>query len=74
MQLMGDEGDGNDEGWISAADEDALYCGDDYDSLYADGYGQRDELYCGGGRDWYRAEKSDYAPSSSEVKMRTSNS
>ena len=60
--------DGND---YVAADQgaDVAYGGDGNDFL--DGtldHGQRDKLYCGEGRDEYRADKNDYVDSSCEKK------
>jgi hypothetical protein len=61
-------GDGND---YVAADQgaDVAYGGEGNDFL--DGtldHGQRDKLYCGEGRDEYRADKNDYVDSSCEKK------
>jgi hypothetical protein len=63
-------GDGNEEqigGW---GGEDVLYGGDGNDTL--DGAGdrrQRDELYCGEGRDYYFADKNDYVDSRCEKQL-----
>ena len=62
-------GDGND---YVAADQgaDVAYGGEGNDFL--DGtldHGQRDKLYCGEGRDEYRADKNDYVDSSCERKL-----
>ncbi len=48
--------------------EDVLYGGDGDDELDSGrDDGQRDKLYCGAGRDEYRADKNDYVDSSCEV-------
>jgi hypothetical protein len=73
MQLISDEGDdsifggdGNDEGSISAASEDVLYCGGDCDSVDVDGYGQRDELYCSGAETGIRSTRTTTHPAASK--------
>ena len=59
MPLFGQEG------------EDVIYGGPGNDrELLGAGDGQRDELYCGKGRDTYTADKLDYVDSSCEVKTR----
>ena len=72
-----DGGDGNDtiyggdddDGVYGGNGEDVLYGGDGND-LVADDYDeQRDKLYCGEGRDEYRAFKNDYVDSSCEKKL-----
>ena len=51
--------------------EDVIYGGPGNDKeLRGAGDGQRDELYCGKGRDTYTADKLDYVDSSCEVKTR----
>ena len=74
--LKGDDviygGDGNDGG-LGEADpgEDVIYGGDGNDFLVgAFDRGQRDKLYCGEGRDVYRADKNDYVDSSCEKKAK----
>jgi hypothetical protein len=74
--LGGDEGDdviyggdGDDEDVYGGGGKDVLYGGDGKDLL--DGsldHRQRDELYCGKGKDEYAADKIDYVDSSCEKK------
>jgi hypothetical protein len=63
-------GDGNDLGVFGGPGEDVLYGKDGNDLLRGDDdvgkVPQRDELYCGKGRDEYRADKLDYVSSSCE--------
>jgi len=62
-------GDGNDE-LESGKGEDVLYGGDGNDFLVgAYSLGQRDELYCGEGKDQYLADNNDYVDSSCEKKL-----
>ena len=68
-------GDGNDKPLAGGAGEDVIYGGDGNDFLDAvsassNGYSitkERDEIYCGKGKDSYYADKSDYVDSSCEV-------
>jgi uncharacterized protein YceK len=68
-------GDGNDGWLLGDAVEDVLYGGKGNDGLDAttgdSEDGQRDELYCGPGKDQYAADRLDYVDSSCEknVKM-----
>jgi hypothetical protein len=62
-------GGDDDDGVYGGNGEDVLYGGDGND-LVADDYDeQRDKLYCGEGRDEYRAFKNDYVDSSCEKKL-----
>jgi RTX calcium-binding nonapeptide repeat (4 copies) len=65
-------GDGNDylDGYGKA--EDVLYGGDGNDLLDASGDHNPDKLYCGEGRDRYRASEQDYVDSSCEKKAKPS--
>jgi len=75
--LAGDEGDdviyggdGDEDEMLRGGGEDVLYGGDGRDLL--DGsldHRQRDELYCGKGKDEYAADKIDYVDSSCEKKV-----
>ena len=68
-------GDGNDKPLAGGAGEDVIYGGDGNDfidavSASSNGYSitkERDEIYCGKGKDSYYADKSDYVDSSCEV-------
>ena len=65
-------GDGGDILVLGGRGDDVLYGGDGNDYLDGRDDGvkdqQRDELYCGGGRDEYSADKVDYVSSSCEMK------
>jgi Ca2+-binding RTX toxin-like protein len=74
------EGDGDDKLLGGGLGEDVIYGGDGDDFIFAmDGFRhhrvveQRDEIYCGEGRDVYEVagvtDKSDYVSSSCEKKM-----
>ena len=65
----GRAGDGDDE-LYEGRGEDVFYGGDGNDLISGDDDGQRDKLYCGKGKDYYRAYKSDYVDSSCEKKSR----
>jgi Ca2+-binding RTX toxin-like protein len=78
--LSGDEGDdviyggdGNDFWLLGRAGEDVLYGRKGNDGLDAttgeSEDGQRDQLYCGPGKDEYTADKLDYVDSSCEKKV-----
>jgi hypothetical protein len=75
--LTGDDGDdviyagpGDDGGFAGRGGNDVIYGGPGDDrKLHGGEDGQRDELYCGEGRDSYYAEKIDYVSSSCEVKL-----
>ena len=77
-ELVGDKGDdvlyggAGDDKWLwGAKGEDVLYGGDGDDFL--DGSfdsGERDELYCGRGKDEYAADKNDHVSSSCEKKAK----
>ena len=62
-------GDGDDAIYTGRG-EDVFYGGDGNDLISGDDDGQRDKLYCGKGKDYYRAYKSDYVDSSCEKKSR----
>ncbi len=67
--IYGGEGD---EGMLWGGEgEDVLYGGDGNDLLAADKDGQRDELYCGEGKDKYQdsRDKIDYVDSSCEAPL-----
>jgi Ca2+-binding RTX toxin-like protein len=74
-------GDGDDKWLAGGAGEDVIYGGDgndDIDGATVDPDGvqvrkQRDELYCGEGKDYYIADNSDYVDSSCEVKQAPAN-
>jgi hypothetical protein len=74
-------GDDNDRWLAGGAGEDVIYGGDGNDLIDAatvdpDGVRvrkQRDELYCGEGKDHYIADKLDYVDSSCEVKQAPAN-
>jgi hypothetical protein len=79
-ELVG--GDGNDviygggghdmQGISGGRGEDVLYGGGGNDILHGTGDGgQRDKLYCGEGRDAYRADENDYVDSSCEMMAKT---
>ena len=76
-QLNGDLGDdvihgdeGNDFVLHGGGGEDAIYGGEGDDLLDAARDGQRDEIYCGGGRDSYAADEIDVVADDCEVKTR----
>jgi hypothetical protein len=63
-------GPGDDANLEGFGGKDVIYGGPGDDTeLDVDGDGQRDELYCGEGRDTYYAEKIDYVASDCEVKL-----
>ena len=74
-------GDGDDKWLAGGAGEDVIYGGDGNDRIDGatvdpDGVQvrkQRDELYCGAGKDYYIADKLDYVDSSCEVKQTPAN-
>ena len=75
-ELTGQRGDdvlyggpGDDKELWGVGGEDVIYGGDGNDIVFGtvDG-GEREELYCGKGRDEYDADKNDYVDSSCEVK------
>jgi Ca2+-binding RTX toxin-like protein len=77
MSLCGDEGDdiiygGNgDDGVEERWGADVIYGGDGNDGIFAFVDDQRDQLYCGKGKDVYHApEKIDYVSSSCETKAK----
>jgi hypothetical protein len=58
--------------WISSGGgfgEDVIYGGDGSDNILTFYDNQPDKLYCGKGKDYYAADKHDYADSSCEVEM-----
>jgi hypothetical protein len=64
-------GGGGDDGLDGARGKDVIYGGDGNDSLSTAGdRGQRDELYCGKGKDEYNADENDFVGSSCEEKYR----
>ena len=63
-------GDGDDHQLFGYRGEDAIYGGEGDDLLDAARDGQRDELYCGGGRDSYTADEIDVVADDCEVKTR----
>ena len=69
LEVLGDGGDGDDE-LQGVLGKDILYGGDGNDLLdgASNDDGERDELYCGKGKDHYSAKKIDYVDSSCEVK------
>ena len=71
-------GPGDDGALVGGPGEDAMYGSDGDDRIAATrvpggdrGDGQRDELYCGKGKDRYAADKNDYVDSSCEKKQNT---
>jgi hypothetical protein len=73
--LSGENGDdviyggSGDEGEILGDDgADVIYGGDGNDTFTSFRDGQRDELYCGKGKDYYLADKKDFVSSSCEKK------
>ena len=71
--LSGAEGDevlygGDDEMLWGGGGEDVLYGGDSNDHFDTTSDRQRDELYCGEGKDDYFADSLDYVSRSCEVK------
>jgi Ca2+-binding RTX toxin-like protein len=59
-------GDGKDRFIFGGPGEDVLYGGDGNDKLDESAEGSRDKLYCGEGKDVYRADKIDFVDSSCE--------
>ena len=71
-------GDGDDAPLAGGKGEDVIYGNDVIEGTDADQFGggvrkQRDELYCGEGRDKYIPDDLDYVDSTCEVKIPPSN-